>query len=395
MTDLTQRHAQVLMNAFGPPRRVLVRGEGCYVEDDQGRRYLDLLAGLAVNSLGHAHPAVVETITRQAGTLAHVSNFFATPPQVALAERLLEILDCGDGKVFLTNSGAEANEAALKLTRLTGRSKVVVAEGGFHGRTTGALSLTSKAAYRDPFAPLLPGVVFVPYGDSAALAAAVSDETAAVVLEPIQGEAGVVVPPTGYLREARQVAHEHSALLWLDEIQTGIGRTGAWFAFQHEGLRPDIVTIAKGLGAGFPVGACVALGSLATSFSPGQHGSTFGGNPLAAAVALTVLTVITSDGLLEQAKSTGADLEALLGGLAWGARRPGQGSAARCRARRAGGRSDLGGGSRPRGDRQRLPAGRDQAGSATCPGKCRGGRRRAAVVPGRRPGAAELDGQGR
>jgi acetylornithine aminotransferase len=257
----------------------------------------------------------VETLTRQAGTLAHVSNFFATPPQVALAERLLEILDCGDGKVFLTNSGAEANEAALKLSRLTGRSTVVVAEGGFHGRTTGALSLTSKAAYRDPFAPLLPGVVFVPYGDGEALRDAVDRETAAILLEPIQGEAGVVVPPAGYLREARRIADEQGALLWLDEIQTGVGRTGAWFAFQHEGVRPDIVTIAKGLGAGFPIGACVALGPLATSFSPGQHGSTFGGNPLAAAVALTVLSVIETDGLLDQAKSIGAELEALLRGL--------------------------------------------------------------------------------
>jgi acetylornithine/N-succinyldiaminopimelate aminotransferase len=303
------------MNAFGPPRRVLVRGEGCYVEDDQGRRYLDLLGGLAVNALGHAHPAVVETLTRQAGTLAHVSNFFATPPQVALAERLLEILDCGDGKVFLTNSGAEANEAGLKLTRLTGRANVVVAEGGFHGRTTGALSLTSKASYREPFVPLLPGITFVPYGDSDALRGAVDGETAAILLEPIQGEAGVVVPPTGYLLEARRIADEQRALLWLDEIQTGVGRTGAWFAFQHEGVRPDIVTIAKGLGAGFPVGACVALGSLARSFSPGQHGSTFGGNPLAAAVALTVLTVIANEGLLEQVKAIGADLEALLADL--------------------------------------------------------------------------------
>jgi acetylornithine/N-succinyldiaminopimelate aminotransferase len=315
MTDLTQRHGRVLMNAFGPPRRVLVRGEGCYVEDEHGMRYLDLLGGLAVNALGHAHPAVLETLTRQAGTLAHVSNFFATPQQVTLAERLLEILGCGEGKVFLTNSGAEANEAALKLSRLTGRSTVVVAEGGFHGRTTGALSLTSKAAYRDPFAPLLPGVVFVPYGDGEALRDAVDSETAAILLEPIQGEAGVVVPPAGYLREARRIADEQGALLWLDEIQTGVGRTGAWFAFQHEGVRPDIVTIAKGLGAGFPIGACVALGPLATSFSPGQHGSTFGGNPLAAAVALTVLSVIVADGLLDQAKSIGAELEALLRGL--------------------------------------------------------------------------------
>lgn len=300
------------MNAFGPPRRVLVRGQGCYVEDDHGVHYLDLLGGLAVNALGHAHPAVVETLTRQGGTLGHVSNFFATPPQIQLAERLLEILDCGDGKVFLTNSGAEANEAGLKLTRLTGRSRIVVADGGFHGRTTGALSLTSKTSYREPFLPLLPDVVFVPYGDPAALTAAVDRDTAAILLEPIQGEAGVVVPPNGYLHTARRVADQHGALLWLDEVQTGIGRTGAWFAFQHEGLRPDLVTMAKGLGGGFPIGACVALGPAAAGFSPGQHGSTFGGNPLAAAVALTVLSVIAQEGLLEQAKASGGELEAML-----------------------------------------------------------------------------------
>lgn len=315
MADLGERHGRALMNAFGAPRRVLVRGEGCYVEDADGVRYLDLLGGLAVNALGHAHPAVVETLTRQGGTLAHVSNFFATPPQVALAERLLDIAGCGDGKVFLTNSGAEANEAALKLTRLTGRSTVVVAAGGFHGRTMGALSLSSKASYREPFAPLLPGVVFVPYGDAAALADAVDDDTAAVLLEPIQGEAGVVVPPPGYLQRARLLADRHGALLWLDEVQTGIGRTGAWFAFQHEGVTPDLVTVAKGLGGGFPIGACLAVGSLATSFRPGQHGSTFGGNPLAAAVALTVLRVIADDGLLQQATATGTALSALLSSL--------------------------------------------------------------------------------
>jgi acetylornithine aminotransferase len=314
MADHFERYSAAVMNAFGPPRRVLVRGDGCYVVDDRGRRYLDLLAGIAVNALGHAHPAVVETISRQAATLGHVSNFFATPPQIALAERLLEILGCGDGKVFLTNSGAEAVEAALKVTRLTGRTRLVVAEGGFHGRTMGALSLTAKAAYREPFLPLIPEVTFVPYGDQAALSAAVDTQTAAVLLEPIQGEAGVVVPPPGYLAEARRIASEHGALLWLDEIQTGVGRTGSWFAFQHDGIRPDLVTIAKGLGAGFPVGACVALGA-ASGFSPGQHGTTFGGNPLAAAVALTALSVIDAEGLLNRAKSAGAELGAILAGL--------------------------------------------------------------------------------
>jgi len=302
------------MNAFGAPRRVLVRGAGCYVEDDEGKRYLDLLGGLAVNALGHAHPAVVETLTRQAGTLAHVSNLFATPPQVALAERLLEILDCGDGKVFLTSSGAEANEAALKLTRLTGRSRVVVAEGGFHGRTTGALSLTSKASYREPFLPLLPDVVFVPYGDSEALRAAVDGDTAAVLLEPIQGEAGVVVPPSGYLPEARKIADEHGALLWLDEIQTGMGRTGTWLAHQDPAVADpmdapaDIVTVAKGLAGGFPIGACLATGEAAGLLQPGNHGTTFGGNPVASAAALAVIGTIEEEGLLENASVVGQRL---------------------------------------------------------------------------------------
>jgi acetylornithine aminotransferase len=324
MTDSLQRYHQAMTNAFGPPRRVLVRGQGCYVADEDDRRYLDLLAGLAVNALGHAHPAVVETIGRQAARLSHVSNFFATPPQIALAERLIEILGCGGGSVFLTNSGTEAVEAGLKLTRLTGRPRVVVAEGSFHGRTMGALSLTSTPAYREPFAPLLAGVTFVPYGDPTALAESVDDQTAAILLEPIQGEAGVVVPPACYLGEARKIADRHGALLWLDEIQTGIGRTGSWFAFQHEGIRPDIVTIAKGLGAGFPVGACVAMGA-APSFGPGQHGTTFGGNPLAAAVALTVLDVIESEGLIDRVKVAGEQLVSTMEALPGVAKVRGQG----------------------------------------------------------------------
>lgn len=310
MTDLTRYHA-VLTNAFGDPRRTLVSGSGCYVVDDAGTAYLDLLAGIAVNALGHAHPAVVEALTRQAATLVHVSNFFATEPQVRLAERLLEILDLGPGRVFLANSGAEANEAALKLTRLGGRTRIVAAEGAFHGRTMGALSLTSNPKYREPFVPLVPEVVWVPYGDAGALQAAVDGSTAAIVLEPIQGEAGVVVPPPGYLAAAREAADRAGALLWLDEIQTGIGRTGSWFAFQQESVRPDIVTIAKGLGAGFPVGACVAIGD-AASFAPGQHGTTFGGNPLAAAVSLAVLDVIEAESLLDNAKAAGAELAEIL-----------------------------------------------------------------------------------
>ena len=250
--SVKDRYAHALMNTFGPPKLVLTRGEGAYVWDAEGRRYLDLLGGIAVNALGHAHPALVSAVSAQLSTLGHVSNFFATEPQVELAERLLALLGVS-GKVFFTNSGAEANEAAFKLTRRTGRTKIVAAAGSFHGRTMGALALTSKAAYREPFEPLPGHVTFVEYGDEAALAAAVTDETAAVVLEPIQGEAGVHVAPDGYLATARQVTREHGALLWLDEVQTGIGRTGRWFGHEWEGVTPDAMTLAKALGGGLPV----------------------------------------------------------------------------------------------------------------------------------------------
>ncbi len=267
------RYPDALMNTFGSPRLVLTKGEGPYVWDDTGKRYLDLLGGIAVNVLGHGHPALVDAVTTQLQTLGHVSNFFATGPQVELAEKLLALLG-HDGRVFLTNSGTEANEAALKLTRRTGRTHLVAAEGSFHGRTMGALALTSKAAYREPFEPLPGHVTFVPYGDVAALEAAVTDETAAVVLEPLQGEAGVVVPPVGYLEAAGRIAHEHGALLWLDEVQTGVGRTGHWFAHHDTALHgevvPDVVTVAKGLGGGFPIGACIGVGEVRPPAGPGQ-----------------------------------------------------------------------------------------------------------------------------
>lgn len=313
MSDLQERYAASLMNTFGPPKRVLVRGEGATVWDDQGKAYVDLLGGIAVNALGHAHPALVEAVTTQLQTLGHVSNFFATEPQVRLAERLLEMLDA-PGKVFFANSGAEANEAALKLTRRTGRTHVVATEGAFHGRTMGALSLTAKAAYREPFEPLPGGVTFVPYGDTAALAAAVTDETAAVVLEPLQGEAGVVAPPLDYLAQARRITREHGALLWLDEIQTGIGRTGAWFAHQNPDVADpmdgpaDLVTVAKGLAGGIPVGACLATGAAADLLQPGNHGTTFGGNPVASAAALAVIGTIEDEGLLAHVTAVGARL---------------------------------------------------------------------------------------
>ena len=307
MSDLRNRYADVVMNTFGPPKLILTRGEGAYVWDDQGNRYLDLLGGIAVNALGHGHPALVAAVTTQLQTLGHVSNFFATQPQVELAERLLHLLG-HDGRVFFTSSGAEANEAALKLTRRTGRTHLVAAEGAFHGRTMGALALTAKAAYREPFEPLPGDVTFVPYGDVTALEAAVTDRTAAVVLEPVQGEAGVVVPPDGYLEAARSITTKQGALLWLDEVQTGIGRTGAWFAHTSSGVVPDVVTLAKGLGGGIPVGACIGVGDSGGLLQPGNHGTTFGGNPVAAAAALAVLDTIETDGLLDRAAVLGERL---------------------------------------------------------------------------------------
>ncbi len=312
---LQHRYAESLMNTFGPPRMVLVRGEGAYVWDAEGNRYLDLLGGIAVNALGHAHPALVAAVTRQLETLGHVSNFFATEPQVTLAEKLVALLGLpeGGGRVFFCNSGAEANEAAFKLGRRTGRSHVVAMEGSFHGRTMGALALTSKAAYREPFEPLPGHVTFVPYGDADALAAAVTDETAAVVIEPIQGEAGVVLPPEDFLARAREITTDHGALLWLDEVQSGMGRTGSWMAHTASGVTPDLVTLAKGLGGGIPIGALVAVGECGTLLGPGNHGTTFGGNPVAAAAALAVIETIEKDGLLENATEVG---ELLRDGLA-------------------------------------------------------------------------------
>ena len=314
MTTVAERYAASLMNTFGAPKLVLTRGEGAHVWDEDGKEYLDLLAGIAVNSLGHGHPALLEAVTSQLGSLGHISNFFTSEPQVELAEALLARVPGGEnGKVFFANSGTEANEAALKLTRRTGRSHIVAATGGFHGRTFGALALTSKEAYRKPFEPLPGEVTFVPYGDAEALAAAVTDETAAIVLEPIQGEAGVIVPPADYLQAARTVADEHGSLLWIDEVQSGLGRTGHWFAHETAGITADIVTLAKGLGGGFPIGACIGLGRAATLFEPGNHGTTFGGNPVACAAGLAVVNTIESDGLLEHVTVLGQKLRDGLG----------------------------------------------------------------------------------
>lgn len=315
----TERYRHAVMDTFGPPQRVLVRGEGSYVWDADGNRYLDLLAGIAVNSLGHAHPTLTAAISAQLGTLGHVSNFFATPAQVALAERLLVVADAPRGsRAFFANSGTEANEAALKMARRhRPHGRILALEGSFHGRTVGALSVTSKAAYRDPFGPLLPGVEFVA-PDAGALAAAFDPEAvatrgevAAVIAEPIQGEAGVRALPRGFLSRARDLTREHDALLILDEVQTGMGRTGTWLAHPDldPGVVPDAVTLAKGLGGGFPIGALVAYGErAATLLGRGQHGTTFGGNPVAAAAALATIGVIERDDLLANARERGTQL---------------------------------------------------------------------------------------
>jgi acetylornithine/N-succinyldiaminopimelate aminotransferase len=307
--SIVSRWAQVGMATYAPPPIALVRGEGAAVWDEEGREYVDLVAGIAVNVLGHAHPAVVEAVSRQVATLGHVSNLVANEPATRLAERLLEISG-REGAVFFCNSGAEANEAAFKLARRTGRSSVVAAEGSFHGRTMGALALTGQPAKRAPFEPLPDGVTFVPYGDASALRAAVGDWTAAAFLEPVLGEGGVVPAPDGYLATASAVTRAHGSLLVVDEVQTGMARTGAWFAHQDSGIAPDVVTLAKGLGGGLPLGACMAFGPAATLLAPGQHGSTFGGNPVACAAALAVLDTIETEDLRGRAKSLGARLVA-------------------------------------------------------------------------------------
>jgi acetylornithine aminotransferase len=307
MTSLLQRWPAVMSPALGMPSMALVRGAGAVVEDEAGKSYVDFLGGVAVNVLGHAHPAVVEAVTRQIATLGHVSNLFAAPPGVTLAERLLALAG-RDGKVFFANSGAEAIEAAFKLSRRTGRTHVVAAEGAFHGRTMGALALTGQPAKADPFRPLPGEVTHVPYGDAAALAAAVTDQTAMILLEPIQGENGVVVPPAGYLQTAREIATRHGALLAFDEVQTGIGRTGYWYACQADGVEPDVMTLAKGLGGGLPLGAMLAFGDAATLLQPGHHASTFGGNPVCCAAALAVLDTIESQDLLDEVKRLGEHL---------------------------------------------------------------------------------------
>jgi acetylornithine/N-succinyldiaminopimelate aminotransferase len=309
------RWRDTMQDNYGTPPITLMTGSGAWVTDDTGRRNLDLVGGIAVNALGHAHPALVAAVSEQVARLGHTSNLAITIPALRLSERLAALADPAgrSARVFLCNSGAEANEAAFKLARLTGRTGMVATADGFHGRTMGALALTGQPPKADPFRPLPGEVAFVPYGDAAALAAAVDSTTAAVVLEPIQGEAGVVVPPAGYLAAARRITRDAGALLILDEVQTGIGRTGHWLAHQapeHDGIQPDVLTLAKGLGGGLPIGAMIRLGEVAPAFAPGAHGSTFGGNPISAAAALAVLDTIADEGLMANAVARGDQFRA-------------------------------------------------------------------------------------
>ena len=310
--ELANRYGEALLPVFGTPQRVLARGEGVHVWDTDGKQYLDLLAGIAVNALGHAHPALLSAISKQAETLGHVSNFFASAPQIELAEKLLELSAAPAGSgVFFANSGTEANEAAFKIARRTGRPRILSLTDSFHGRTMGALALTSKEAYRTPFEPLPGGVEFVEAGDEQALSEALAPgDVAAVFAEPIQGEAGVRALSHDYLRALRRLTREHGALLILDEVQTGIGRTGHWFAHQAvPDLQPDVMTLAKGLGGGFQIGAVVSFGTeVHDLLKPGQHGTTFGGNPVAAAAGLAVIGTILEDGLLTHVHDVGEEL---------------------------------------------------------------------------------------
>ncbi|WP_392894018.1 acetylornithine transaminase [Streptomyces sp. LN699] len=309
------RWQRTLTDNYGTPAVALVRGEGAQVWDADGKQYTDFVGGIAVNALGHAHPAIVSAVTSQVSTLGHVSNLYASGPVLELGERLLQLFD-RPGRIFFCNSGAEAVEGAFKIGRLTGRTHMVATDGGFHGRTMGALALTGQPGKQQPFLPLPGEVTHVPYGDVEALRAAVTEETALVIIEPIQGENGVVVPPAGYLTAAREITRATGTLLVLDEVQTGIGRCGPWFEHQaHEGVEPDLVTLAKGLGGGLPIGAVAAFGPAADLLRPGQHGTTFGGNPVACAAGLAVIDTIAADGLLDRVKVRGERLRSGIEGL--------------------------------------------------------------------------------
>lgn len=300
--DYPTRWDASLQSNYGVPLLTLVSGKGSIVKDADGNEYLDFLGGIATNILGHAHPSIVAAVTKQISTLGHVSNFYIHPGVVALAEKLQSMTGDSKSRVFFCNSGAEANEAALKLSRKTGRKRIVATQGAFHGRTMGALSLTGQPAKRDPFKPLLPGISHVPFGDLEAMKRKINRKTAMVIVEPILGEAGVVMPPIGYLKGIREICDRTGALMVLDCVQTGMGRTGEWFGYEYEGIVPDVITLAKGLGGGLPLGAMIALGRTSHLFAPGDHGSTFGGNPVACASALAAIDVIEKKSLLKKAQ---------------------------------------------------------------------------------------------
>jgi acetylornithine aminotransferase len=303
--QFSKRWTNSIQNNYGTPSITLVKGKGLVVKDIEGNTYLDFLAGIATNILGHAHPSVVTAVSKQVRTLNHVSNFYSHPNAVALAEKLASFTGTKGAKVFFCQSGAEANEAAIKLSRKTGRSHIVATQGSFHGRTMGALSLTGQPSKREPFLPLLKNIKHVPFGDIEAMRRCISKKTAMVIVEPIMGEAGVIVPPDDYLQQLRELCDKSGALLVIDAVQTGMGRTGDWFGYEYSGITPDVITVAKGLGGGLPLGAMIALGRSADLFEPGEHGSTFGGNPITTAAALAVIKTIESKKLLKKVQGQG------------------------------------------------------------------------------------------
>ena len=307
-----KRWQKAIQDNYGTPSIELVSGKGSVVKDANGNTYLDFLAGIATNVLGHAHPAIVKVVSKQISTLGHVSNFYAHPNVLELAEKLQKLTGDKSARTFFCNSGAEANEAAFKLSRKTGKYRVVATQEAFHGRTMGALSLTGQPSKRNPFKPLIKGIKHVPFGDSSAMKRAITKKTAMVIVEPIMGEAGVIVPPSDYLKNLRQYCDEKGALLVFDCVQTGMGRTGDWFGYEYSGIKPDVITLAKGLGGGLPLGATIALGSAAQLFEAGDHGSTFGGNPVATAAALAVISSIEKEKILAHVDQVGAFLLAEL-----------------------------------------------------------------------------------
>ena len=300
--DFIKQWKNTTQNNYGIPELALVKGKGLVLTDADGKQYLDFLGGIATSVLGHAHPAIVKAVSKQIAQLGHVSNFYAHPNALALANKLITMTGDKSARVFFCQSGAEANEAALKLSRRTGRNRIIAAQGAFHGRTMGALSLTGQPAKREPFLPLVKGVKHVPFGDIAAMRRAISKKTAMVIIEPIMGEAGVIIPPADYLAQVRELCNTYGALLVIDAVQTGMGRTGDWFGYEYSGIEPDVITLAKGLGGGLPLGAMIALGKAAVLFEPGDHGSTFGGNPVTTAAGLAAISVIEKEKLMQKAR---------------------------------------------------------------------------------------------